>query len=291
MDNWLQLIIEANLQQAEALSDHLSEFGALSVCLQDAADQPVYEPALHTTPLWKQTRVVGLFEPDTDMPTVLARLAAANGELPPHRVEVLQDQDWVRVSLQDFHPMRFGRRLWICPSWEHPPEPEAVNIFLDPGLAFGTGTHPTTALCLEWLDAQDSLTGRTCLDYGCGSGILALAAGKLGASDIWAVDNDPQALQATHENAGKNQVILHTALPEQLPSMRVDILLANILANPLRDLAEHFAQLVHPGGAVVLSGILAEQKEEVRSTYLPYFEMDPTVEKSGWVRVSGWRRA
>ncbi len=287
---WQQLTLRlADPGQVDAFSDALSELGALSVCLQDAGDAPIYEPAPQTTPLWSVTRVVGLFEPQADLRAALARLEARFGFQPDHDIALLQDQDWVRAGRADFHATRFGRRLWVCPSWEPPPQPGAVNIFLDPGLAFGTGTHPTTALCLEWLDAHPDLTGKHCLDYGCGSGILALAALKLGAARVLAVDNDPQALQATAENAEKNGVghALSRYLPQHLPEQKTDILLANILAKPLLELEAYFASLLAPGGEIVLSGILADQARELAEAYQTHFQLDPIVEQAGWVRLSG----
>lgn len=290
---WNQLLFECNAADGDLLSDLLAEAGAEAVTLLDAADQPIFEPALGTTPLWDRTRVNGLFSADTDMDAVLADLARrlAPAPLPPYRIERLEDQDWNRAWMDRFQPMRFGQRLWIVPSWYQPPEPDAVNILLDPGLAFGTGTHPTTRLCLEWLDAY-APDGLHVIDYGCGSGILAIAAACLGAASVWATDNDPQALLATRENAERNGVnhALVTTLPEQGPAMIADVLLANILAGPLVILAERFAGRVKPGGTVVLSGILREQADEVRAAYEPWFDMAPTTVLEDWVRLEGRRR-
>jgi ribosomal protein L11 methyltransferase len=187
--------------------------------------------------------------------------------------------------------MRFGANLWIVPSWTAAPDAGAVNILLDPGLAFGTGTHPTTRLCLEWLDAHPT-AGQQVIDYGCGSGILAIAAARLGAGHVWAVDNDPQALTATRDNAGRNEVTAHidTALPAGLPACQADVLIANILAGPLIDLAPHFATLVRPAGAIVLSGILPEQAAQVLAAYRPWFDMALPSEHEGWVRLEGCRK-
>ncbi len=291
--SWLQLIFETDADSAPSLSDLLSEAGALAVTLEDDADQPLYEPPPGATPLWQATRVVALFEQGHDMNAILAAVAAAWAprELPAWRLEELEDREWSREWMDTFRPMRFGERLWIVPSWSEAPAAEAVNILLDPGLAFGTGTHPTTRLCLEWLDQNDPADARV-VDYGCGSGVLAIAAAKLGADRVWAVDNDPQALLATCDNAARNDVQerIVTALPEHLPEARCDVLIANILAEPLIALAPRFALLVRPEGRLVLSGILPDQATAVLSAYSDWFEMAPVVECDGWVRLEGRRK-
>jgi len=269
---WLQITLTTDQANAEQLSDTLSTIGAVAVTLQDGADQPIYEPERNTTPIWNNTQVIGLFAEEVHPQTVITALTEqlAPQPLPPLQAEVLPDQDWQRACLEDFQPMQFGKRLWICPSWHTPPVADAINIMLDPGLAFGTGTHPTTALCLAWLDAQANLHGQTVIDYGCGSGILAIAAAKLGASAVWAIDNDPQALVATQENAQRNQVAtaIHTALPEQRPpDLPVDVLLANILAAPLLELQKQFVRHLKVRGRLVLSGILTTQVSEIRTAY------------------------
>ncbi|HEY0633986.1 MAG TPA: 50S ribosomal protein L11 methyltransferase [Gammaproteobacteria bacterium] len=290
---WLQLILECSADDAPLYSDLLSEQGAAAVTMVDSADQPLFEPAVGTTPLWNNTRVVGLFETDVDLDAVLLELAAARAPepLPPLRIEQLEDKDWNRAWMDTFQPMRFGERVWIVPSWHTPPDPKGVNILLDPGLAFGTGTHPTTRLCLEWLDGH-APRGAKVIDYGCGSGILAIAAALLGAEAVLCIDNDPQALIATRDNAARNQVEsrLIAMLPESAPETTCDLLLANILAGPLMELAEKFSHLVVPGGQVVLSGILPEQAEAVRESYLPWFEMAAPVEHDGWIRLEGRRK-
>lgn len=290
--SWQQLSVYLKQAQAETASACLEEAGALSVSLSDAEDQALYEPALNTMPLWHKVLVKALFEAEADMCMVQEQLENAVQEALECTVGVLEDQDWVRAG-QDFEPLRFGRRLWICPSWAEVPQAEAVNILLDPGLAFGTGTHPTTALCLQWLDAQADLDGMPCIDYGCGSGILAIAAVKLGASKAFAVDNDPQALLATRDNAGKNGVVdkIETFLPGQLPAGKVPVLLANILANPLCELAEHFAGLVETGGQVVLSGILRDQGEVVGAAYRPWFDIQDNARQDDWLRLVMRRKA
>ncbi len=290
---WLQLKLASTPDAAQHLSDLLSEAGALAVTLQDAADQPLYEPPPGAIPLWSQTWVTGLFDADADLNAALAYLceALAQREL-PHVISPLEDKDWEREWMDNYHPMRFGSRLWICPSWREPPDANAVTVMLDPGLAFGTGTHPTTALCLEWLDRHD-IVGKRVIDYGCGSGILAVAAAKLGAHHVWAVDYDSQALHATILNAEKNAVdtSIHTVLPNDLPHEMADIILANILVGPLTELAPLIAGLIRPGGAVVLSGILNTQADALMQRYQLWFDMEPAIEREEWMCLSGVRHA
>ncbi len=290
---WLQVRLAITPDQAAELEDQLLELGAVSVTFMDAEDQPIFEPDLGTTPLWSHTHLLALFEDGTDGDAVLAHLRLLRGgELPEHQVERIEDQDWERSWMDNFQPMRFGQRLWIVPSWHEAPEPDAVNLLLDPGLAFGTGTHPTTALCLEWLDGQD-LAGCTVLDFGCGSGILAIAALLLGAPQAVGTDIDPQALEASRDNADRNGIDparFPVYLPADLPPQPADVVVANILAGPLVQLAPTITALVKNGGRLALSGILAEQAEEVRAAYAGAFDLDPTAVKDGWVRISGVRR-
>ena len=290
---WLQLSLEAGDIDPETLSAFFEQQGALSVTFVDAADQPLFEPAPGTTPLWSATRITALFDTGVDRAALKQRLAAQFGAGATGRLveETLADQDWERVWLDEFRPMRFGSRLWVCPAGQAPPvDGETVIIDLDPGLAFGTGTHPTTALCLEWLDRHPP-EHCSVLDYGCGSGILAIAALKLGADSVWAVDIDAQALWSSRENAARNGVAaqLETALPEQLPDGTVDLLLANILANPLIELAPQLAARVRRGGELVLSGILKDQANAVSTAYARWFAMSEPVEREGWVRLHGVR--
>jgi len=291
---WRQLSVATEEARAEPLSDRLFELGALSVSLQDEGDQPLFEPGPGETPIWRDTRVIGLFEEDVDLDRVRSALAAGFPEqaLSGWRVEEIQDQAWERAWLEHFKPMRFGRRLWIIPTGFEPPgQEDAVCVSLDPGLAFGTGTHPTTALCLQWLDAQD-LKAKTLVDYGCGSGVLAVAGLLLGAGSAIATDIDPQALTATADNASKNHVEgrLRCCLPNGMPGLKADILLANILANPLIELAGQLASLLRPGGGLALSGILREQALEVSRAYEPYFVMDEPAFLEDWTRLTGIRR-
>lgn len=293
---WIQLKIDTDADSVERLSELLGEAGALSVTWEDAADQPLFEPPPGATPLWHATRVVGLFDAGADLPTVVEQLEAAL-EYPLHgwRASPLEDKDWERAWMDNFHPMRFGERLWICPSWCEPPAPEAVNILLDPGLAFGTGTHPTTSLCLTWLDSQ-RLSGCTVIDYGCGSGILAIAAALLGAERVFAIDNDPQALLATRDNAERNHVDarIHACLPDALDDAlagaQADVLVANILAGPLIALAPRFASLTRPTGSLALSGILNEQADAVASAYAADFTLHAPQQLEDWTRLDGRRK-
>jgi len=291
--SWLQLRLAITPEQAERLEDELLELGAVSVTFMDAEDQPIFEPDLGTTPLWSNTHLLALFEADTDSDTLIRHLKLLHqGELPAHELEQIEDQDWERSWMDNFHPMRFGQRLWIVPSWHAAPEPEAVNLLLDPGLAFGTGTHPTTALCLAWLDGQQ-LADKQIIDFGCGSGILAIAALLLGASHAVGTDIDVQALEASRDNAQRNLIAdqhFSLYLPEDMPQQPADVVVANILAGPLVSLAPQLASLVQPGGLIALSGILAEQTDEILTAYQGFFELDPVAEQDGWIRVSGRRR-
>ncbi|ALN20770.1 50S ribosomal protein L11 methyltransferase [Ectopseudomonas mendocina] len=290
---WLQVRLAITPEQAETYEDALLEVGAVSVTFMDAEDQPIFEPDLGTTPLWSHTHLLALFEADTDETALIAHLQLlCGGSLPEHHVERIEDQDWERSWMDNFQPMRFGRRLWIVPSWHAAPEPEAVNLLLDPGLAFGTGTHPTTALCLEWLDGQP-LDNCCVLDFGCGSGILAIAALLLGAPQAVGTDIDPQALEASRDNASRNGIDparFPVYLPADLPQQPADVVVANILAGPLVSLAPQITALVKGGGRLALSGILAEQADEVRAAYADAFDLDPTATKDGWVRISGVKR-
>ncbi|UAW99150.1 50S ribosomal protein L11 methyltransferase [Halopseudomonas nanhaiensis] len=291
--SWLQLRLAIAPDQAQQLEDMLLGLGAVSVTFMDAEDQPIFEPDLGTTPLWSNTHLMALFEGDTDADALVSHLRLLwQGELPKYQLEQVEDQDWERSWMDNFQPMRFGQRLWIVPSWHAAPEPAAVNLLLDPGLAFGTGTHPTTALCLEWLDAEP-LSDRDLIDFGCGSGILAIAALLLGARHARGTDIDIQALEASRDNAGRNAIAedrFALYLPEAMPQHPADVLVANILAGPLVALAEQLTALVKPGGRLALSGILAEQTDEILKAYRGEFELDPVAERDGWIRISGTRR-
>ncbi|MDR3478896.1 MAG: 50S ribosomal protein L11 methyltransferase [Gammaproteobacteria bacterium] len=291
---WLELHITTTSDHADALGEQLTELGAQALTLRDAGNAPVYEPAPGETPTWQSTTLVGLFDDTQDMSAVMKLMSAklAAGVLQDFRLETLPDQPWERTCLQDFKPLRFGKRLCICPSWETPPEDDCVNVILDPGLAFGTGTSPTTALCLEWLD-QNVQNGDTVIDYGCGSGILALAALKLGAKQVFAVDYDPQALLATRDNGERNQLMppeLEVFLPDDFVGREVDIVVANILAKSLIELAPYLASLAKPKGRILLSGILITQAEAVLEVYREWFTMPEPTSKEEWVRLEGIRK-
>ncbi|WP_420064583.1 50S ribosomal protein L11 methyltransferase [Pectobacterium colocasium] len=292
---WIQLKINTSGKVAEQLGDVMMESGAVSVTFQDTHDTPVFEPLPGETRLWGDTDAIALYDAETDMNTVIAMLEQEPllGVGFKHKIEQLEDKDWEREWMDNFHPMQFGKRLWICPSWRDIPDPTAVNVMLDPGLAFGTGTHPTTALCLQWLDGLD-LEGKTIIDFGCGSGILAIAALKLGAARAIGIDIDPQAIQASRDNAQRNGVSerLELYLPKDQPAdLSADVVVANILAGPLRELAPLISDLPKVGGHLGLSGVLATQAEGVAEAYADKFTLDPVAEREEWCRITGQRRA
>jgi len=294
---WLQLRLETRPDRVEELENLLLATGAVAVTLEDNADQPVLEPGVGETPLWGQTRLTGLYPADTAMDEVLAAFPAPLLQHANQRVEILEDKDWEREWMQHYRPMPFGRRLWVCPSWMDPPDPAAVNLLLDPGLAFGTGTHPTTALCLGELDGM-SLAGRCVVDYGCGSGILAVAALRLGAASALAVDNDPQALVATRDNAGRNGIpadSIEVTLPGGFDPSHwehtADIVIANILAGPLAELSDTLLGFLKPGGTLLLSGLLANQADDLCKHYAGRLVLRVAGEKEGWVCLRGTRPA
>ena len=297
---FLELALIVRAAQQESAETALADLGALAVTLADAdAETPderaIFEPGVGETPLWAQVRMLALFAADADRRGLMAALAELLPELEPDHLEFCEvaDQDWERAWMDRYQPMRFGRRLWIYP-WNVEPaglDDDAVVVRLDPGLAFGTGTHPTTALCLEWLEGLD-LAGTSLLDYGCGSGVLAIAALKLGAAQATGVDNDPQALTASADNAARNGVAAQLALhaPTRLPPVAADVLVANILAGPLAELAPTFAVRLRPGAPFALSGILAGQESELLARYAACGFVDLTVSvREGWVRIDGRR--
>ncbi|MFH6561357.1 50S ribosomal protein L11 methyltransferase, partial [Aeromonas caviae] len=286
---WIQIRINATAKTADKVSNMLLGRGAQAVTFMDAKDVPVYEPMPGETPLWGETEVMGLFDAETDPAPTIAFFQQIFGEDVGYMVEQLEDKDWVREWMDHFHPMQFGERLWICPSWRDVPNPDAVNVMLDPGLAFGTGTHPTTALCLQWLDGLD-LAGKTVVDFGCGSGILGIAALKLGAARVIGIDIDPQAIQASRDNAARNGVAdqIELYLPADQPQdVEADVVVANILAGPLRELAPLIAGHGKAGSLMALSGVLESQAPELETIYGQWFEMDPTAVKEEWCRLSG----
>lgn len=290
---WLQLRLDAEKPEVEALEALLLSSGASAVTLQDNADQPVLEPGVGETPLWQLTRVTGLYPADTPMDAILASfeeglLKRCNG-----RVEILEDKDWEREWMKHYQPACFGDKLWVCPSWIAPPSPDATTLLLDPGLAFGTGTHPTTALCLTEL-TRLNLAKRCVVDYGCGSGILAVAAMKLGADKTLCVDNDPQALTATADNAQRNNLSdTHITLntPEQVDctqwQQQADVVIANILAEPLLQLSDRLIDFLKPNGTLLLSGLLASQAPLLQQHYRQHLTLDIAGEHEGWVCLRG----
>ncbi|QOL26161.1 50S ribosomal protein L11 methyltransferase [Thalassotalea sp. LPB0316] len=290
---WIQLRLNANEETAEKYSEWLMAAGSQAVTFIDAKDTPIYEPLPGDEVVyWHNTVVMGLFDASHDMDKVINYLKGIHPDKQnmQYKLEQLEDKDWEREWMDNFHPMKFGNRLWICPSWREVPEPDAVNVMLDPGLAFGTGTHPTTALCLTWLDSLD-LTDKVVVDFGCGSGILSLAALKLGAKKVIGIDIDPQALQASQENAKRNGVEerLELYLPKDQPSLKADVVVANILAGPLRELAPTITAFVGDNGLLALSGVLEEQAQGLVEIYSQWCDMDPVAVQEEWVRLSGKR--
>jgi ribosomal protein L11 methyltransferase len=289
---WQQIKARITDTEAQQMEQLFQSLGAVSVSFLDAEDEPVFQLDPDSTPLWQQTLLSALFESDAEMDNILAAIKAASRlEDSDLIIEHIEDQDWERAWMDEFKPMRFGRRLWVCPSWCPPQDPEAVNIMLDPGLAFGSGTHPTTALCLEWLDSLD-LQGKTVIDYGCGSGILAIAAVLLGARQVIAIDNDPQALIATANNRDANGIAatqLTVHLPGE-PHEPADIMVANILSGPLVELTPILTGLTKTGGQLALSGVLSEQTNGLIEAYRQGFDLQKPIVRDEWVCVTGVRR-
>jgi ribosomal protein L11 methyltransferase len=290
---WIQLKINSQAEYAEQIGEMLSANGAQAVTFVDAKDTPMYEPKPGEVMLWPDTQIVGLYDAQYDMARVISQLSKSKllGENFNHKLDQLEDKDWEREWMINFHPMQFGKRLWICPSWRDVPDPNAVNVMLDPGLAFGTGTHATTSLCLRWLDSLE-LSQATVVDFGCGSGILGIAALKLGAKRVVGIDIDPQALLASQDNANRNDIgeKIELYLPEHQPELKADVVLANILAAPLRDLRTVITGYCKLGGKLVLSGILDNQAQEINDLYSQDFVMEPIEIDGEWARVSGVKK-
>jgi len=291
---WLQITFTIDQGRAALFEAALENAGALAVTFGDAGDDPQLEPPPGAMPLWQAVRLVALFEDGVDAQTIADGLAPHS--LTPPLIEIVADRPWERVWLDDFRPTCFGRRLWICPQGQPAGAPDAIVVDLDPGLAFGTGHHPTTALCLEWLDGDD-LVGKTVLDYGCGSGILAIAARKLGAARVIAVDHDPQAIEATLSNAAANavnvglSVCLPTELATVLTAPPVDVVIANILSGPLIELAPLLMDRLRAGGDLVLSGVLEDQVPGVTTAYGSCVDFAPVRLREGWALITGRKRA
>ena len=294
---WWQVTLTIQPDKADAIALALETLGAIAITYRDAEDNPIFEPELDTTPLWKSTLITGLFPSstaNTDSGTFLVNSLRHQLNLSDSvsiDISELADQGWTRSWLQYFKPMQFGQNLWIIPEGFEIPDPDANNLFLDPGLAFGTGTHPTTAMCLAWLDANPPINLNV-LDFGCGSGILTIAAAILNAKHIDAVDIDPQAVIATIANAEKNncRTIIHACLPDELENRQYDLVLANILAGPLTILASTLASYCRQGGTLILSGILAEQADELKSAYIPWFNMEIMTQQDEWICLQCRRR-
>lgn len=286
---WIQLRVNTTEKKAEQVSDMLMSWGAQAVSFLDAQDTPIYEPMPGEVIYWTNTIVVGLFDAEHPMPEVIKQLKNVSffQHGVDYKIEQLEDKDWEREWMDNFHPIKFGRRLWVCPSWRDIPDPNAVNVMLDPGLAFGTGTHPTTALCMQWLD-QVIQPDHTVVDFGCGSGILGIAALKLGAKRVIGIDIDPQAIEASGKNAQRNNVAgqIELYLPKDQPSFAADVVVANILAGPLAELKPVISAYVKPGGLLALSGILTSQAQSVMAAYADEFSFDPIVEQEEWVRLT-----
>ncbi|MGH8782803.1 50S ribosomal protein L11 methyltransferase [Paraburkholderia sp.] len=296
--SYRELIVEMERERAEALSDALLDLGALSVSVEDAdADTPDEQPLFGEPGLtpesnaWRHSRVIALMAPEHD-PAVLLAAAANTLELPAVPAFTLRDveeQDWVRLTQSQFDPIPIGERIWVVPSWHDAPDPDALILELDPGLAFGTGSHPTTRLCMEWLE-QSVEAGQSVLDYGCGSGILAILAEKCGANPVVGIDIDPQAVESARHNSERNHADVVYGLPDTCPASEFDIVVANILSNPLKLMASMLSSKVRPGGRIALSGVLARQADEVAAVYQQWIDIAVWREHEGWVCLTGTRR-
>ena len=300
--SWTEVVIEIAREHAEALSDALMEAGALSVSVEDAdegtdQEKPLFgEPGMEPAEAaWEHSRVVALTDVDADQAEIVAEAAAAIklDKVPSFTTRAVADEDWVRLTQSQFAPIHIGKNIWVVPSWHEAPDPDGLILELDPGLAFGTGSHPTTRLCMEWLEAHPA-PGKSVLDYGCGSGILAMVAKKMGAGDVAGVDIDPQAIESAKDNAERNKCEIAYYLPDQLATAkpehatgRFDTVVANILSSPLKLMAPMLAGRVAPGGALILSGVLARQAEEVAEAYAPFIKLGVWAEQDGWVALHG----
>ena len=288
---WQELKFRVSSENALLVEEKLFSSGAAAVTFLDARNQPIFVEETDQTPLWEDICIVSLFSQDVNLDPVVHKLVHDQPAINSNDIDIhlISNQDWESKWMNDQKPQQFGNRLWIYPSWITPSKNSVTNMILDPGLAFGTGSHPTTSLCLNWLD-NNLIPSQHIIDYGCGSGILAIAAALLGASKVYAVDNDPQAINATLSNMEKNRIsnqLIQTLYPEALPQVKVDLLIANILANPLIQLSEIFSTLIKPSGKIVLSGILEEQVEKVFYHYKSYFELEEPQLNDGWALIAG----
>ncbi|WP_420476105.1 50S ribosomal protein L11 methyltransferase [Noviherbaspirillum sp. ST9] len=296
--SWTEIVIEVARDHAEALSDALMDVGALSVSVEDAdegtdAEKPMFgEPGMEPTEAaWDHSRVVALADESADFAAIVAAAAAECGiDVPPYSLRAVAEQDWVRLTQSQFEPIHIGKNIWVVPSWHDAPDPNALVLELDPGLAFGTGSHPTTRLCMEWLEAH-AAQGLSVLDYGCGSGILAMVAKKLGGNLVCGVDIDPQAIESARFNSERNRCEIDYYLPEEFSTAAqqktYDIVVANILSSPLKLMAPMLSSRVAPGGRLVLSGVLERQADEVAAAYAPFIKLSVWAEREGWVALSG----
>ncbi|SEO23441.1 [LSU ribosomal protein L11P]-lysine N-methyltransferase [Duganella sp. CF517] len=298
--SWTEIVIEIARDHAEALSDALMEVGALSVSVEDAdegtdQERPLFgEPGMEPTEAaWDHSRVVALTNEDDDQAAIVAAAAEQIklATLPKFATRKVEEQDWVRLTQSQFAPIHIGKNIWVVPSWHEAPDPDGLILELDPGLAFGTGSHPTTRLCMEWLEANPA-PGKTVLDYGCGSGILAMVAKKVGAGEVVGVDIDPQAIESAADNAERNKCDIEYFLPDtfaqsQHAAQQFDIVVANILSSPLKLMAPMLSGRVAPGGALILSGVLARQADEVAAAYAPFIKLGVWAEQDGWVALHG----
>ena len=287
---WIQIYIDTSKNKVDEVSDLLLAIGCLSITYCNAGDTPIFELGPGDVEYWQDTSIVGLFNATVDTAAItdfLQKQPIFSSGL-YHRFEQIEDKDWEREWMGNFHPIQFGKRLWVCPSWRAAPDSDACCVLLDPGLAFGTGTHETTALCLEWLDRMN-LQGKTIVDFGCGSGILAIAALKLGAAHAIGIDIDPRAILASRENAERNGVadLVEWYLRNDAPEFKADVVVANILAGPLKALKWEVCSYTNTGGLIVLSGILAEQAKSVEDEYAKLLALETSQQKGEWVRISG----
>ena len=288
---WQELKFRVSSENALLVEEKLFSSGAAAVTFLDARNQPIFVEETDQMPLWEDICIVSLFSQDVNLAPVVQKLVHDQPAINSNDIDIhlINDQDWESKWMNDQKPQQFGNRLWIYPSWITPLKNSVTNMILDPGLAFGTGSHPTTSLCLNWLD-NNLIPSQHIIDYGCGSGVLAIAATLLGASKVYAVDNDPQAITATLSNMEKNRISnqsIQTFSPEALPHVKVDLLIANILANPLIQLSEIFSTLLKSSGKIVLSGILEEQVEKVSYHYRSYFELEEPQLNDGWALIAG----
>ncbi len=300
--SWTEIVIEVARHHAENLSDALMDAGALSVSVEDAdqgteSEQPLFgEPGMEPEQAaWEHSRVIALAAADANHADIVAAALDASGlggnsEPVTYTLRSVAEQDWVRLTQSQFDPIHIGKNIWVVPSWHDKPDPNALVLELDPGLAFGTGSHPTTRLCMEWLEAH-APEMLSVLDYGCGSGILAMVAEKLGAAQVVGIDIDPQAIESARYNSIRNNCEIDYYLPEQfsetLLDATFDIVVANILSSPLKLMAPMLAARVAPGGALVLSGVLVRQAEEVAAAYAPFIDLKVWAERDGWVALAG----